>query len=227
MNGCDFNTESVRDLTQAIQGVALSIHTIVENIEVMKSDIMDIRKYSKTIQELKNDVADMRKSINDIQSLRNDVIEIRKSSNTMQDSLSIMEILMCTQDPLTPMTVDAPLHNVSAHDSAGFPANTTQNNPKTTNDLAEKGSPIRKKHDSERLKSVVNVSDSDEDDKVEEQSLLFANLKMESPSMVGKPQLPNFWIHTGAGSSKKNKAPLDEKSICRSEFKRKAIYEVS
>lgn len=71
-------------------------------------------------------------------------------------------------------------------------------------------------HDGGRIKSVVDVSDSEEDTTFLNQTSSFANLKMESPSVVGKSQVPSIWTQPREGSSKKNKTcqtPMSQSSF--------------
>lgn len=70
----------------------------------------------------------------------------------------------------------------------------------------------------QKTKSIVNVFEFEEDINVMNQRNTFANLKMESPSIVGKPQLPLSWTQCCGTSSKKKKSP--EMPKASTDFKR-------
>lgn len=150
------------------------------------------------------------------QALKNDVTEIRKSSNIIQNSLSIIEIIMCTCDQLRSSSTEIPTQNATPRDAIIVAGATIGDSSWNEADYTQKRKMAESEHDGGRIKSVVDVSDSEEDTTFLNQTSSFANLKMESPSVVGKSQVPSIWTQPREGSSKKNKTcqtPMSQSSF--------------
>lgn len=159
-----------------------------------------------------------------LQAMKSDMLEIRKSSTLIQNSLSIIEIIMCTRAQVKPNSCDVPTTN-EARDNVVVAGATMETTPRNEFDSSQKHKMIESDLDGGNTTSVVDVSDSEDDTNFRNQTQTFANMKIESPSVVGKPQLPSSWTQPRDGATKKNKTI--DMVVSKSDFKRNISLSVS
>lgn len=146
--------------------------------------------------------------LNVVQVLKEAVLGIRRSSTLIQNTLSNIEGLLCTRDQVKNNTVEVPILNPSTKYPAMVMERTVDTTPRNVVDYTQKRKLFDSYNDGGKYKSAVevfNVSDNEDSINVVNQAEIFAKLKMESPSVVVKPQLPSSWTQPGEYSSKKKK----------------------
>lgn len=84
-----------------------------------------------------------------------------------------------------------PKKNVSPGKTAALGLGKGMKTPLNDNNLSQKPKVNEPIHKGEPMKSIVNVSDSDSKTHIQSQTQNFENLKMVSPTLIVKPQLPS------------------------------------